>query len=44
MKQENLTVGNSFGCQVKNVVSEAKRERNVLSKEVTKISNFGISV
>lgn len=30
--------------QVSNLASEAKRERNALTKEVTKISNYGISV
>ncbi|KAL5862253.1 hypothetical protein ACOSQ3_003533 [Xanthoceras sorbifolium] len=33
-----------FRSQVSNLASEAKRERNALSKEVSKISNFGISV
>ncbi|KAK9749219.1 hypothetical protein RND81_02G110800 [Saponaria officinalis] len=33
-----------FRSQVSNLVTEAKRERNALSKEVTKISNYGISV
>ncbi|KAK2981455.1 hypothetical protein RJ640_017477 [Escallonia rubra] len=33
-----------FRSQVSNLASEAKRERNALSKEVTKISNYGISV
>lgn len=33
-----------FRSQISNIVSEAKRERRVLSKEVTKISNYGISI
>ncbi|XP_050204146.1 RGS1-HXK1-interacting protein 1 [Mercurialis annua] len=33
-----------FRSQVSNLASEAKRERNALTKEVTKISNYGISV
>ncbi|KAJ8447304.1 hypothetical protein Cgig2_013081 [Carnegiea gigantea] len=33
-----------FRSQISNIVSEAKRERKVLSKEVTKISNYGISM
>lgn len=33
-----------FRSQVSNVASEAKRERNALNKEVSKISNYGISV
>lgn len=33
-----------FRSQVSKLASEAKRERNALSKEVTKISNYGISV
>ncbi|KAL5571855.1 hypothetical protein UlMin_021452 [Ulmus minor] len=33
-----------FRSQVSGLVSEAKRERNALTKEVTKISNYGISV
>ncbi|XP_024032957.1 uncharacterized protein LOC112095364 [Morus notabilis] len=33
-----------FRSQVSGLVSEAKRERNTLTKEVTKISNYGISV
>ncbi|XP_074279992.1 RGS1-HXK1-interacting protein 1 [Silene latifolia] len=33
-----------FSSQVSNLVSEAKRERSALSKEVKKISNYGISV
>ncbi|KAK3030324.1 hypothetical protein RJ639_039327 [Escallonia herrerae] len=33
-----------FRSEVSNLASEAKRERNALSKEVTKISNYGISV
>ncbi|XP_009776946.1 RGS1-HXK1-interacting protein 1 [Nicotiana tabacum] len=33
-----------FRSQVSNLASEAKKERNVLTKEVTKISNYGISV
>ncbi|CAL5340280.1 unnamed protein product [Camellia sinensis] len=33
-----------FRSQVSNVASEAKRERNALTKEVSKISNYGISV
>ncbi|KAL9142145.1 hypothetical protein ABFS82_14G149500 [Erythranthe guttata] len=33
-----------FRTQVKSVAKEAKKERNALSKEVTKISNYGISV
>ena len=32
------------GCQVSKLASEAKRERVALTKEVTKISNYGISV
>ncbi|XP_073287694.1 RGS1-HXK1-interacting protein 1-like isoform X1 [Primulina huaijiensis] len=32
-----------FRTQVMNLVKEAKRERNTLSIEVTKISNYGIS-
>lgn len=30
--------------QVSNLASQAKRERNVLTKEVSKISNHGIAV
>lgn len=33
-----------FCCQVSDLASEAKRERSALTKEVTKISNYGISV
>jgi hypothetical protein len=33
-----------FRTQVSNLASEAKQERNTLSKVVTKISNYGISV
>nr|GMC86949.1 RGS1-HXK1-interacting protein 1 [Ipomoea batatas] len=33
-----------FRSQVSNLASEAKKERNFLTKEVTKISNHGISV
>ncbi|XP_065859271.1 uncharacterized protein [Euphorbia lathyris] len=33
-----------FRSQVTNLASEAKKERNTLTKEVTKISNYGISV
>ncbi|KZV14518.1 hypothetical protein F511_42847 [Dorcoceras hygrometricum] len=33
-----------FRAQVMNLAKETKRERNTLSKEVTKISNYGISV
>ncbi|KAG6402731.1 hypothetical protein SASPL_134940 [Salvia splendens] len=33
-----------FRSEVTNLAKEAKKERNVLSKEVTKISNHGISV
>ncbi|MBA0732758.1 hypothetical protein Gogos_016826 [Gossypium gossypioides] len=33
-----------FRSQVSNLVSQAKRERNVLTKEVSKISNHGIAV
>lgn len=33
-----------FGWQVTKLASEAKREKNSLTKEITKISNFGISV
>ncbi|CAN0921790.1 RGS1-HXK1-interacting protein 1 [Linum grandiflorum] len=33
-----------FRSQVKDVANEVKKEKNVLSKEVTKISNYGISV
>ncbi|EPS62058.1 hypothetical protein M569_12732, partial [Genlisea aurea] len=33
-----------FRKQVTNLAKEAKKERNALSKEVTKISNYGISV
>ncbi|GAY41900.1 hypothetical protein CUMW_062880 [Citrus unshiu] len=33
-----------FRSQVSNIASEAKRERNALTKEVSKISNYGISV
>ncbi|KAM7508805.1 hypothetical protein LguiA_019258 [Lonicera macranthoides] len=33
-----------FRSQVSKLASEAKRERNTLAKEVTKISNYGISV
>ncbi|KAL9245260.1 hypothetical protein vseg_018934 [Gypsophila vaccaria] len=33
-----------FRSQVSNLVAEAKRERKALSKEVTKISNYGISI
>ncbi|XP_042511590.1 RGS1-HXK1-interacting protein 1-like [Macadamia integrifolia] len=33
-----------FRSQVSKLASEAKRERNVLTKEVSKISNYGISV
>ncbi|PIN08493.1 hypothetical protein CDL12_18931 [Handroanthus impetiginosus] len=33
-----------FRTQVTNLAKEAKKERNALSKEVTKISNHGISV
>lgn len=33
-----------FCHQVSNLASEAKKERNVLTKEVTKISNYGISI
>ncbi|KAI3449077.1 hypothetical protein Pfo_005742 [Paulownia fortunei] len=33
-----------FRTQVTNLAKEAKTERNALSKEVTKISNYGISV
>ncbi|KAL8542817.1 hypothetical protein ACS0TY_003631 [Phlomoides rotata] len=35
---------NKFRTQVNNLAKEAKKERNALSKEVTKISNYGISV
>ncbi|XP_010258900.1 PREDICTED: uncharacterized protein LOC104598502 [Nelumbo nucifera] len=33
-----------FRSQVSSLASEAKRERNALTKEVSKISNYGISV
>ncbi|KAL0287487.1 UNVERIFIED_CONTAM: hypothetical protein Sangu_2689400 [Sesamum angustifolium] len=33
-----------FRTQVNNVAKEAKTERNALSKEITRISNHGISV
>ncbi|KAL0308965.1 UNVERIFIED_CONTAM: hypothetical protein Sradi_5838800 [Sesamum radiatum] len=33
-----------FRTQVNNIAKEAKKERNALSKEVTRISNHGISV
>ncbi|XP_034708880.1 RGS1-HXK1-interacting protein 1-like [Vitis riparia] len=33
-----------FRSQVSNLASEAKRERSALNKEVSKISNYGISV
>ncbi|CAN4111810.1 unnamed protein product [Withania somnifera] len=33
-----------FRSQVSNLASVAKKERNVLTKEVTKISNYGISI
>ncbi|EOX96345.1 hypothetical protein QUC31_005508 [Theobroma cacao] len=33
-----------FRSQVSNLASEAKRERNALAKEVSKISNYGIAV
>ncbi|KAI3989925.1 hypothetical protein MKX01_013508 [Papaver californicum] len=33
-----------FRSQVSNLASEAKRERNSLTKEVSRISNYGISV
>ncbi|KAI4354775.1 hypothetical protein L6164_003614 [Bauhinia variegata] len=33
-----------FRSQVSKLASEAKREKNVLTKEVSKISNYGISV
>lgn len=33
-----------FNSQIKNLVAEAKQERKVLAKEVTKISNYGISI
>jgi hypothetical protein len=33
-----------FRSQVSKLASEAKRERNLLAKEVSKISNYGISV
>ncbi|EEF50312.1 uncharacterized protein LOC8265838 [Ricinus communis] len=33
-----------FRSQVSSLATEAKRERNALTKEVTKISNYGISV
>ncbi|KAL3814970.1 hypothetical protein ACJIZ3_016238 [Penstemon smallii] len=33
-----------FRTQVTNLAKEAKKEKNALSKEVTKISNYGISV
>ncbi|XP_068330727.1 RGS1-HXK1-interacting protein 1 [Pyrus communis] len=33
-----------FRSQVSKLATEAKKERNALSKEVTKISNYGISV
>lgn len=33
-----------FDLQVSSLASEAKREKNALTKEVTKISNYGISV
>ncbi|XP_027112961.1 uncharacterized protein LOC113761394 isoform X2 [Coffea eugenioides] len=33
-----------FRSQVSNLAKEAKKERRVLNKEVTKISNYGISV
>ncbi|KAL2511485.1 Uncharacterized conserved protein UCP022280 [Abeliophyllum distichum] len=33
-----------FRSQVSNLAKEAKQERNTLTKEVTKISNYGISV
>ncbi|KAF9617113.1 hypothetical protein IFM89_033279 [Coptis chinensis] len=33
-----------FRSQVSNLASEAKRERNVLNKEVSKIINYGISI
>ncbi|GMY23267.1 RGS1-HXK1-interacting protein 1 [Fagus crenata] len=38
------TEASRFRSQVSNLASEAKRERNALTKEVTKISNYGISV
>ncbi|KAF3440046.1 hypothetical protein FNV43_RR18324 [Rhamnella rubrinervis] len=33
-----------FRTQISDLASEAKRERNALTKEVTKINNYGISV
>ncbi|KAL3624517.1 hypothetical protein CASFOL_031185 [Castilleja foliolosa] len=33
-----------FRTQVTNLAKEAKKERNAMSKEVTKISNYGISI
>ncbi|XP_059460357.1 uncharacterized protein LOC132189623 [Corylus avellana] len=39
-----LPRASQFQSQVSNLASEAKRERNALTKEITKISNHGISV
>ncbi|XP_062174310.1 RGS1-HXK1-interacting protein 1 [Alnus glutinosa] len=39
-----LPRASQFQSQVSNLASEAKRERNALTKEITKISNYGISV
>ncbi|KAL8502251.1 hypothetical protein ACS0TY_021391 [Phlomoides rotata] len=36
--------GESEKLEVNNLAKEAKKERNALSKEVTKINNYGISV
>ncbi|XP_057532391.1 RGS1-HXK1-interacting protein 1 [Amaranthus tricolor] len=38
------TDASKFNSQIKSLVAEAKQERKVLAKEVTKISNFGISI
>lgn len=38
------TEASLFRSKISNLVSEAKQERNVLAKEVTKISNYGISI
>ncbi|KAL4599951.1 hypothetical protein ACB092_11G164200 [Castanea dentata] len=38
------TQASRFRSQVSKLASEAKRERTALTKEVTKISNYGISV
>lgn len=47
VRKKNKNKGCSIGLfcwQVSDLASEAKRERNALTKEVTKISNYGISV